>query len=153
MSNPRRHRITHAAHEPPVNELPVALGTPDLVWRGDGVVFAIPSLLVYSTGVEVLILCRSRSSQIRNMENARVSADALRNLVANGMPVELLSGGEHHEHGLTYRAWVSFASTGLDVRGGDLRFALELPGVERAEHQVSQIREAAAGAVILWEVT
>jgi hypothetical protein len=153
MSNPRRHRITHAAHEPPVNELPVVLGTPELAWRGDGIVFAIPSLLIYTTGVEILILCRTRYPQIKNIENARASADALRNLVANGMPVELLSGGERHEHGLTYRAWVSFASGGLDVRGGDLRFALEWPGVEPAEHQVPHIRELAAGAVILWELT
>jgi hypothetical protein len=147
MSNVRRQQIIEALHEPPVNELPVVLATPDMIWRGDGIVVAIPSLLIYTTGAELLILSRTRHTQMRDIKYAQATGEALQGLRANGIPVELL-GGEHHDHGFTYRAWIPFLA-----ERGDITFDLEWPGVERATRRVPGIREAAAKAVLLWELS
>ena len=42
---------------------------PGVVWRGAGIVVAIPALLVYTTGAELLILCRTRHGQMNDDEH------------------------------------------------------------------------------------
>jgi hypothetical protein len=137
-----------AQHEPPPNELPAVLA-PALTWRGDEIIMAIPSLLVYTTGVELLLICRTRAAQVRNTESVRATRAALRGLIANGRPVELQQGSGH-EHGFTYQAWVAFEHSQQADPSGDITFELDWPGIEPARHRVTGIREAAAGAVVLW---
>jgi hypothetical protein len=109
--------IFYARHEPPDNELPVILAT-TVAWRGAGLVVAVPSLQVYTTGVELLIMCRTRGKQVTGVEQVRATNHALaRSLRADGRPVELLAGW-HQDHGFTYQAWVPFASdAGADAPG------------------------------------
>ena len=140
----------HPSNEPPENELPAVLATPGLVWHGDGIVLAIPALMIYTTGVYLLILYRTRRTQIRDIEHARAAADRLRGLTANGRPVTLL-GGQHRDYGFTYRAWVPFGTDERDPLPGDgLVFELEWPEVHRATHQVTGVRLETAKAVTLW---
>jgi hypothetical protein len=56
-------QIVQEDYGPPENELPVVLPS-DIAWSGAGVVLAIPALLLYSTGVELLIIYRTRSSPV-----------------------------------------------------------------------------------------
>jgi hypothetical protein len=140
----------HPSVEPPENELPAVLATPDLDWRGDGIVLAIPALMIYTTGVYLLILYRTRRTQNRDIEHARATADRLRGLKANGRPVTLL-GGEHRDYGFTYRAWVPFSPDEPDARPGDgLLFELEWPEVHRSACRVAGVRREAAKAATLW---
>jgi hypothetical protein len=143
-------RIFHARHEPPEDELPAILATPWVVWRGDGIVLAIPALMIYTTGVYLLILYRTRYTQVRDIEEARAAADRLRGLKANGRAVTLL-GGEHRGYGFTYRAWAEFSTSEGDALPGDsVSFELEWPEVDRAAHRVEGVRHAAGKAVTLW---
>jgi len=95
---PRRQGI-------PGDELPAVLPTPQIVWRDDGTVIAVPSIALYSTGCEIQIVGALRDD--RNMAAEEVSRrlDMLR---MNGSPVQMLSG-ERIDHGFRYRAWVPFA--------------------------------------------
>lgn len=145
MSDVQRYSLIRAKAQPPENELPAVLAAPDVVWRGDGVVFAIPSLAIYTTGAEIEIVYRTAGDHPRTTEQALQTSDSLRNLTANGHPVALL-GGEHKDHGFSYRAWISF--TGSAPR--DIAFALEWPGVEAGQRQVSGIAEAARRITVLW---
>jgi hypothetical protein len=146
--------IRHAAHEPPGNELPVALATPDLVSRGDDIALAIPSLLVYSMGIELLILGRYRHARTvdpaedrqaaanRFTESARERAEQLPRLVTvNGRPVELL-GGQGNEHGFTDRAWARFHP---EVARTDFVVSLSWPGAPTTTRTVDA--DAIADAV------
>jgi hypothetical protein len=142
------YRKIRPDYGPPENELPVVVPAPDLVWRGDGIVFAIPSLQVYTTGAELLILCRSTRAQIRDVEHSRSTARALDGLRADGHHVGLL-GGEHKDHGFTYRAWTTFSEDIPDV-DGVVTFTLDWPGTDPAEHRVAGLREAASRVVVLW---
>lgn len=143
-------RIFHAHWGPPQNELPEVLATPGITWRGDGIAVAIPSLLVYTSGLELLIICRAKQTQVRDTQHAEATAERLRDLKANGHQVAML-GGEHYDHGFTYRAWFTFTWNGRDlIPTGDITFELGWPEVEHAEHRVAQVREAAARTVVLW---
>jgi hypothetical protein len=149
MSNLRSQQIRHPSHEPPANELPVALATPELTWRGDGTGFAVPSLYVYTTGAELLIIFRARTEQPGGIERIGAISDSLpRSLRVNGYPVELL-GGQHQNHGFTYRAWVAFTP---DEPAPDLVLTLDWPGISPAEIRVAaaDLAEAVAGAEALW---
>jgi hypothetical protein len=42
--------IFGGSYGPPANELPVALATPEVVSRGEGIAFAVPALHVYTSG-------------------------------------------------------------------------------------------------------
>ena len=135
---------------PPENELPVVLATPEVTWRGDGLVVAIPSLLVYATGFELLIICRAREIQLKTVEHVRATTERLRGLKANGRKIGML-GGQYYDHGFIYRAWFTFAANEQDfIPTGDVTFELEWPEVEHAEYRVVGVREAASRAVILW---
>jgi hypothetical protein len=142
-------RIVQAAHGPPENELPAVLAPrAAIMWRGDGIVIAVPSLLAYSTGVWLLILCRTRDEEPRAIEHTRATSDALRGLTANSRAVELL-GGEYAEHGFTYRGWVQFHEDGSDFTTG-ITFRLEWPGITPGEHHVDGLQEATRQVVVLW---
>jgi hypothetical protein len=119
----RLRRYFPAQHEPPPNELPAVLA-PALTWRGDEIIMAIPSLLVYTTGADLLLIYRTRAEQAWDTENVRATRAALRGLTANGRPVEL-QHGRYHEHGFTYQAWVPFEhSQRADPSGDHLRARL-----------------------------
>jgi GrpB-like predicted nucleotidyltransferase (UPF0157 family) len=137
-----------AQHQPPANELPTVLA-PALTWRGDDAVLAIPALLVYTTGAELLLLYRRRAEQVRSTAELRATRTALAGLTANGRPVDPLQG-RYGEHGFTYRAWVPFAYSQRADPSGDITFELDWPGMEPARHRVTGIQEAAARAVVLW---
>jgi hypothetical protein len=142
-------RIIQAAHGPPENELPSALTpNPSIVWRGDGIAIAVPSLLAYTTGVWLLIICRTSDKQPRTTEHARASSEVLQGLTVNGHPVDLL-GGEHTDHGFTYRAWAQFRE-GNDELGAGIIFTLEWPGITPGEHHVGGLLEATRQVVALW---
>jgi hypothetical protein len=142
-------RIIQAAHGPPENELPSALTSgPGIVWRGDGIAIAIPSLLAYTTGVWLLIMCRTVDKQPRTTEHARASSEALQGLTVNGRPVQLL-GGEYTDHGFTYRAWTQFRK-GHDELGTGITFRLDWPGITPGEHHVGGLLEATRRVVALW---
>jgi GrpB-like predicted nucleotidyltransferase (UPF0157 family) len=144
----RLRRYFPAQHEPPPNELPAVLA-PALTWPGDEIIMAIPALLVYTTGVELLLIYSTRAAQPRDTEHARATGAALRGLTANGRPVGL-HHGSYREHGFTYQAWVPFEHSRRADPSGDLTFELDWPGIEPARHRVTGIREAAARAVVLW---
>jgi hypothetical protein len=107
---------------------------------------AVPSLLVYTTGIELLILHRAKDRQSQGIERVRAVDDALRGLTANGRPVDLL-GGEYLDYGFTQRAWVPFREG--DVEGG-VTFTLEWPGIEPAGHRIDGLREAVSRVIVLW---
>lgn len=140
--------VTRPEDEPPANEIPAMVDT-DLSWRGDGIVIAIPSLLVYTTGVEPLIICRTRYGGMNDDEHSGASRERLRGLRANGIQVQLLRG-YHQEHGFTYSAWVPFIRHGSRGPDYDLAFELEWPGIGSAAHSVSGIAEAVRAAEALW---
>ncbi len=134
---------------PPRNEIPAALAT-TIRWRGEGIVIAIPSLLVYTTGAWMLILCRTVARQPATIENARAVMSKLRGLTVNGRPVDDL-GGQHNDHGFAYQAWMMFRPEEV---GSDLVFALDWPEIAPAEHQVpaTSITQAMRQATILWSL-
>jgi hypothetical protein len=132
----------HSADGPPGNELPVAIATPDLVSRADDIAVAIPSLLVYTIGIELLILGRYREARIvdpaedhqaaanRLTAATRERTDQLPRLVTfNGRPVELL-GGQGDQHGFTYRAWAA------NLAGRNFVVSLSWPGAPTTTHTV-----------------
>jgi hypothetical protein len=133
----------HSEHGPPGNELPVAIATPDLFSRADDIALAIPCLLVYTLGIELLILGRYRESRPlvgpdedrqaeanRLTESTRERADQLPRLVTvNGRAVELL-GGQGDRHGFTYRAWAA------GLAGSTFVVSLSWPGAPAVTHTV-----------------
>jgi hypothetical protein len=147
VSTARGHGIIYSSGGPPENELPAVLETPSVIWHGDGTVLAVPSLWVYTTGAEMLILYRARQAQSREIDNARLVSDTLpRGLRVNGRAVTLLDG-EFLDHGFRYRAWVPFVTGERD-----LVFTLEWAGVEAGERRVAGVGEAAGRAVVLWDL-
>jgi hypothetical protein len=79
-------QFMHSRHEPPENELPSVIATPHLVWRGHGIVLAIPALMICTAGAYLLIQYRTAHKQDRTIEHARAAADRLRDLRADGRP-------------------------------------------------------------------
>lgn len=143
MTRRNQQHVIHAQYEPPGNEVPAVIPA-GVIWREDGTVIAVPSLLLYTTGAELLIMGRYRDLQPWTDEvytnNVRVR---LRGLTVNGHPVTLLHG-DYRDHGFTYRAW-----TPLD--GADsLTIALNWPGTGPAEHRVAGLQEAASRITALW---
>ena len=132
---------------PPENELPCVLATPELIWRGDGIAVAVPSLQVYSTGVELQILGRF-TPHSQTLNDGRAVADALKGLTVSGRAAGLL-GGQTTPGGFTYRGWRA-------VRPGEagwgLVLTLEWPGIAPAEHQVpaAAISDAITRVKQLW---
>lgn len=152
----------HLAHEPPVNEIPAVLATPELASQTDQIAMAIPSLLVYSTGIELLIICRYREGRTapsagdrqdiahRATEQARQTADQLPRLITvNAKPVEML-GGQSDKHGFTYRAWARFRP---EHAGTDLVIGLSWPEIPAATVTVgaAQLADAVRRVVTLWQ--
>ncbi len=154
--------LVRPAHQPPVNEIPAVLTTPELVSRADQIAVAIPSLLVYSTGVELLILCRYREERTapsgadpqqvanRATEQARETAGQIPRLITvNTKPVEMLGGHSDAQHGWTYRAWSRFLP---EAAGADLVVGLSWPGVLSVTVSVGAARlaDAVRRVVTLW---
>lgn len=126
---------------PPANELPVALATPEILWRGEGIVLAIPAMHVYTSGVEVFIFCRTTDIQPREISHAREIGSALdHGLKVSGTALHA-QHGDHEDYGFTYRSWVPFAP---DQYGNDLVFALDWPGIMPGQRGVSGEKIAAA---------
>lgn len=140
-------RVVHVTHGPPENELPVVL-TPDISWSDAGVVFAIPALLIYSTGIELLIMFRSVRQQVETTEDlsdaegrrwhastamlhARDMTEKLNGLRVNGRSVTQL-GEQFNDHGFNGRAWVPAGA----LVDGDQILTLDWPGIETAEQRI-----------------
>lgn len=144
MTRRNQQHIIHGQHEPPGNEVPAAVSV-GVVWRKDGAVVAVPSLLLYTTGAELLIMGRYRDPQPRTDESYTNSVRVtLRSLTVNGRPVTLLHG-DYSDHGFTYRAWTPL--DGADV----LTIALDRPGAGPAEHRVTGLQQAASRVTVLWQ--
>ena len=124
------------------------VAAPEVAWRGDGIVFAIPSLQVYTTGAELNIFYRTHGAHPRTVEQAGQSREVLMHLTVNGRKATLL-GGEHANHGFTYRAWTTFQAEKTNL---DLVFALDSPDVTRSEHRVpaAVISDAVSRVTTLW---
>jgi hypothetical protein len=135
----------HSPSGPPATELPVALATPEMTWRGDGIVLVVPSLLIYMTGAELTVMCRTRATQPQSTEHVRDVADTLpRSLKANGYPIQLL-GGQYTDDGFTHRAWAAFRPGDA---GQDLSVTLAWHGWPADEYQIAgQAVSAAARSV------
>ncbi len=145
MADMEKVSVHHPIHNgPPANELPVPVAAPEVVWRGDGIVYAIPSLQVYTTGAELNIIYRTA----RTAELSRQAREALVHLTVNGRKLTPL-GGEYTDHGFTYRAWKAFQP---DEAKLDLVFRLDWPGITPAEHRLTgaKIAEAARRVTTLW---
>lgn len=125
--------------------MPVAIAS-SVLWRSEEAVMAIPSLLVYTTGVELLIMYRVKGLQASDIEHVRATRDALRGLTANGRPVELL-GGQHLDHGFTYGAWIRLHDGDLEE---GINFSLEWPGFEPTTYRIDGLRETTGRVIILW---
>jgi hypothetical protein len=138
----------HGSSRPPVDELPGVLPTPDITWRGEGIVVAVPSLQVYSTGVMLTIICRMNSPQPQTLEHASAMGDRVSQLKVSGTPVQQF-GGNHDGWGFAYSAWVPLPPDAItsDV---PLTFELGWPEVEHAVHQVYGIKDAASKVVRVW---
>jgi hypothetical protein len=132
-------RLSAARHESPRNEIPAVVPTPALTWRGDGIVIAIPSLQVYSTGTEFVITGRFAGKQPRTTEHAAETGSQLDRIRVNGAAVSML-GGEYEDFGFTYVAWMQHQPD-----RGELVFRLDWPGLS-AERAISAelIRDAVA---------
>lgn len=143
-----RIRSVHGAAGPPADELPAVLPTPNIIWRGDGIVVAVPSLQVYSTGVMLAIICRMNSPQPRTLEHASALGDRVSQLSVSGIAVRQF-GGNHDDWGFTYAAWVPLPPDVM-TSDGDLTFELGWPEVHHAVHQVLGIKDAAATVVPIW---
>jgi hypothetical protein len=141
-----RKRVFNVKYAPPEDEVPVALA-PDIRWSGDGIALAVPSLLLYSTGFELLILVRSRDKEPRDFEQVDRIEERLRGLRINGRAVTL-TGGEFLDHGSTWRAWVP-ASALVD---GDQVVTLDWPGIEASERRIARetIVQALPNVTALW---
>lgn len=134
---------------PPANELPVALATPEIVWLGEGIAFAVPAMHVYTSGAEVFIFCRTTDIQPRDIPHAdEISAALERGLRINGRAL-YPKHGNHEDYGFTFRSWISFRA---DEAGNDLVFTLDWPGITPSERRVTGEKIAAAvGRVLtLW---
>ena len=157
----QRRIVHHPGHEPPVNEIPAVLATPDLASRADHIALAIPSLLVYSTGVELLILCRYREGRTvdrtedrqeaanRHLESLRENVDQMpRRITVNRNPVEML-GGQGDSYGFTQSAWARFRP---EAAGAALVVSLSWPGVPTITSTIdaAQITDAVRRVITLW---
>jgi hypothetical protein len=140
--------VPPGSYDPPENEVPFALATPDMMWRGDGTVIAVPALLVCSTGIELLILGCSQRAWAGPMKDARATVEALKGLTVSGRHVDP-RGGQNTAHGFTHPAWRSFLP---DLGGRDLVFSLDWPTVEPAEHAVpaASIADAISRVAAFW---
>jgi hypothetical protein len=152
-------RVVHVQHEPPDNELPVVL-VADISWSGADVVFAIPALHLYSTGIELLIMYRTRWSPVVTGDDltaadyasaatlhARDVAEKLNGLKVNGRSVTQL-GESFNDHGFTGRAWVPAAA----LVDGDQILTLEWPGIGPAEKRIPRVTivDALPKVKVLW---
>ena len=156
--------LVRPEHQSPVNEIPAVLATPELVSRADQIAVAIPALLVYSTGIELLIICRYQEGRTapggadpqevarRATEQARQTADQVPRLITvNTRPVEMLGGHSDAVHGWTYRAWSRFEPR---AAGADLLVGLSWPGVPSATISVGapRLADAVRRVVTLWPI-
>jgi hypothetical protein len=141
--------IFRGTYGPPANELPSALATPEVVWHGEGIAFAVPAMHVYTTGAEVFIFCRTTERQPRDIPHARDISTALeRGLKINGTAPHP-KHGSHEDYGFTFRSWNAFRA---DEAGNDLIFTLDWPGVTPAERRVpwEEIATALSHVTTLW---
>jgi hypothetical protein len=116
------------------------------MWRGENAVMAVPSLLIYTTGIQLLTMHRIRHREASGIDHVAATSEALRGLTADGRPVELL-GGRHTSHGFTYSAWVRFYGENLS---SGVTFNLKWPGMEPAAHRVGGLTEAHGRVTVLW---
>lgn len=145
MKRHSQRLVVKAPHRPPENEVPTVIAS-GIFWRSEGAVIAVPSLLVYTTGIELLIMYRVKDLQASGVEHVRATRDALRGLAANGRPVELL-GGHYLDHGFTYGAWIRLHDGDLEA---GINFSLEWPGFEPNAYRIDGLRETTGRVIILW---
>jgi hypothetical protein len=145
MSSENTGLIVSPGSGPPGSELPSVLATPALTSHGDGIVIAVPSLQVYSTGIELLVLGRARHG-LGDVVPHKVLRSGLR---VSGRPVGLL-GGENTRASFTHRAWHMFRPG--EPGHGDLILTLDWPGIEAAEHVIpaADLSAAAQRVTTLW---
>jgi hypothetical protein len=145
-----------AAQGSPMNELPVPV-VASISWRATGLVFAIPVLLVYTTGVEIMILFRARDenpashpqSVSREFSNMRDWQKRLTKLRVNGAPVDVL-GGQFFESGFNVRAWSAYSVHQANQPGNEMLFELDWPEFETASYTLPDVRREAMNTETLW---
>lgn len=156
MNEDPNRRVIISGHIVPTNELPVPVPA-SITWRATGLVFAIPVLLFYSTGVEMMILLRVKDTDAsgeprsvsRDFGNVRNWRKRVARLRVNGGQVDLL-GGEFFESGCNASAWSAYSAQQADLLSGGMRFDLDWPEFENASHVLTDVRREAMDSEILW---
>lgn len=138
-------------HEPPDDELPGIADPGHVIWRGISAVVAVPVLMVFTTGVELLLLGRGDSLAMNDHATYKAFIDGLGGrpiaggveFGVNGQPISTL-GGQARKHTFRQRGWIA----GTDR---DLVFSLRWPdvGIEYAERVVAQALIADAARKIV----
>ena len=155
MNEGPNHRLIISGHIVPTNELPVPFPA-SIIWRTTGLVFAIPVLLFYTTGIEMMIRLRVRDKDLmdeprsasRDFGNMRDWQKRITRLRVDGAPVDLL-GGEFFESGCNVSAWSAYNAQQVNLTGG-MRFDLDWPEFENASHVLTDVHREAMGSEILW---
>lgn len=150
--------IVKPQHGPPVNELPVVADVASS-WIGDGVAVAVPSCLVYSTGMLLTVIGRTRARRRSGdiQEAARLIREGLEDrpgavfrLTVNGGRASLM-GGHHQNYGWEYQLWKSFGEAGPQQ---GLTLVLDWPeaGLSHGAHEVAgeTLLQAAGRVITLW---
>jgi hypothetical protein len=156
MNEEPRHGLIVSGQVIPMNELPVPISA-SIAWRANGLVFAIPVLLFYTTGVEITILVRIRdrstndepSSVSREFGNVHDLQKRIARLKLNGAPVDL-RGGQFFETGCNVSAWSAYSTHHDNPSSDDMRFDLDWPEFENASYTLTGLRREAMEAEILW---
>lgn len=131
--------------QPPGNELPAIVPAPDVIWRGDGTVLAVPLIAVYTSGIELHVLYRTSVTYSEVTAQARRDSEILKGITVNGRNLTLLHGS-YYSYGFNYRVWQPFMGPVPD----SLALALEWPGTSGGLRSVSGIHGAADRIAVLW---
>lgn len=140
----------------PRNELPVPVPA-SISWRAAGLVLAIPVLLCYSTGIEIMILLRVRDtgaegdprSVAEDFNSVRAWRKRIATLKVNGASVDIL-GGEFFESGFNVTAWSPHAIQKAGSLGDEIIFDLDWPEFDSASRVLTGVRRETIDPEILW---
>jgi len=150
------HQVVNAVHGPPMNELPVPV-VAAVAWRSAGVVLAIPALFVYTSGVEMTILYRTKDKK-PSLTSDRAAGELasmrgwykrLNGLKINGIPIELL-GAQFYDLGFNARAWSAFITHEIGQAKDAISFELDWPEFEHRIHTLRGVRQQSRESEILW---
>lgn len=127
-----------SAPDPPVNEVPAQMST-RIAWRNPGASLSIPEVFLYTTGIEIALLYRTKDVEpavtpetvTAGFQSMRTWRKRLGQLKVNGAATDVRTL-QLHERGFTARAWSAFVSHQVDRPENAIRFELNWPEFESA---------------------